>query len=216
MKQNNEPYVIIITGGIGTGKSTAVNIIKEIGYTVLDSDKIVHEGYNVGRKMYEEVLNFFGIDIISQDGKIDRQKLGKIVFSDEEKLKKLNDIVHKFVVEELMYGIKVCGDKVIFLDIPLVLEEKENLMNFGLSYDEIWLVYVNSNLQKERLKNRALSENKNPDDVIKIMDKQIQIEMKKAMVDEVIFNEGTIEELESQIEKLLIKKVSKLGRLNYE
>lgn len=209
MKQNNKPYVIIITGSIGTGKSTAVNIIRKLGYEVLDSDIIVHEGYNVGRKMYNEVLNFFGTGIIGTEGKINRQKLGKIVFSDEEKLKKLNDIVHKFVIEELMYGVENCDDKIIFLDIPLVLEEKENLDKFGLRYDEIWLVYVNLNLQIERLKNRALSENKEPDEVLKIIEKQIPIDMKKTMVDEVLVNEGTIEELQRQIEKLLVKMVNK-------
>jgi len=213
MKQNNEPYVIIITGSIGTGKSTAVDIIKKLGYEVLDSDKIVHDGYNVGRKMYDEVLNFFGTGIIDCDGKINRQKLGRIVFSDKEKLMKLNDIVHKFVIEELINGVKSCDENVIFLDIPLVLEEKENLVKFGLYYDEIWLVYVNLNLQKERLKNRALSENKKPDDVLKIIEKQIPIEMKKSMVDEVLFNEGTIEELKSQIEKLLKKKVNKFRKV---
>ena len=213
MKQNNEPYIIIITGSIGTGKSTAVDIIKKLGYEVLDSDKIVHEGYNVGRKMYDEVLNFFGKGIIDCDGKINRQKLGNIVFGDKEKLIKLNDIVHKFVIEELINGVKSCDENVIFLDIPLVLEEKENLVKFGLYYDEIWLVYVNLNLQKERLKNRALSENKKPDDVLKIIEKQIPIEMKKSMVDEVLFNEGTIEELKSQIEKLLKKKVNKFRKV---
>jgi len=213
MKQNNEPYIIIITGSIGTGKSTAVDIIKKLGYDVLDSDKIVHEGYNVGRKMYDEVLNFFGKGIIDCDGKINRQKLGNIVFSDKEKLIKLNDIVHKFVIEELINGVKSCDGNVIFLDIPLVLEEKKNLVKFGLYYDEIWLVYVNLNLQKERLKNRALSENKKPDDVLKIIEKQIPIEMKKSMVDEVLFNEGTIEELKSQIEKLLKKKVNKFRKV---
>jgi len=206
MKQNNKPYVIIITGGIGTGKSTAVDFIKKMGYEVLDSDKIVHDGYNVGRKMYDEVLKFFGTGIIDSNGIINRQKLGKIVFNDEEKLMKLNDIVHKFVIEELINGVKNCDEKIIFLDIPLILEEKENLVKFGLYYDEIWLVYVNLNLQKERLKNRALSENKEPKDVLKIIEKQIPIEMKKTMVDEVLFNEGTIEELKIQIEKLLKKR----------
>jgi len=86
-------------------------------------------------------------------------------------------------------------------------------VKFGLYYDEIWLVYVNLNLQKERLKNRALSENKKPDDVLKIIEKQIPIEMKKSMVDEVLFNEGTIEELKSQIEKLLKKKVNKFRKV---
>nr|WP_312577247.1 dephospho-CoA kinase [Sedimentibacter sp.] len=206
MKQNNRPHVIIITGSIGTGKSAAVNIVSSLGYKVLDSDKIVHDGYKTGRRMHYEVINYFGDEITDPDGLINRQKLGEIVFSDEACLKKLNEIVHRFVVEELMLGIRNCNEKVIFFDIPLVLEEKENLVKYGLIYDEIWLIYVNSHMQKERLRNRAISENKNPDDVLKIIDKQISIEIKRTMVDEVIVNEGTIEELQQKIEGLLNKR----------
>ncbi|MBP1926122.1 dephospho-CoA kinase [Sedimentibacter acidaminivorans] len=205
MKQNNRPRVIIITGSIGTGKSTAVNIIMEMGYKVLDSDKIVHDGYKLGRKMHYEVVDYFGDEIINCNGEINRKKLGKIVFSNKSSLEKLNEIVHRFVVKELILGIKKCNEKIIFLDIPLLLEEKDNLEKYGLIYDEIWLVYVNSDIQKERLRKRAISENKNPEDVLNIIDKQISIEIKKTMVDEVIFNEGTIEELRKQIEELLSK-----------
>ena len=190
MMQNKKPRIIIITGSIGTGKSTAVNILKQKGFQVLDSDKIVHEGYNVGNKMYNEVLDYFGKDIINTDRTINRQKLGQIVFNNKNSLKKLNEIVHSSVFDELVDGIKNCKDKVIFLDIPLALEEKENIMKFNLNYDEIWLVYVNSDIQKERLKQRAISENKNPDDVLSIMHRQISIEKKRQMVDEVIMNEG--------------------------
>ena len=92
MKQNR-PKVIVITGSIGTGKSTAVDIIKEFGFTVLDSDKIVHEGYNMGSPLYEKIIETFGKEILT-GGQIDRRKLGKIVFTDENKLSRLNKIVH--------------------------------------------------------------------------------------------------------------------------
>lgn len=205
MMQNNRPRVIIITGSIGTGKSTAVNVIIEMGFKVLDSDQIVHDGYKVGKKMHDEVVKYFGAEILGCGGEINRKKLGEIVFSNEANLEKLNKIVHRFVVKELVSGIENSNEKIIFLDIPLLLEEKDKLEEYGLIYDEIWLVYVNSDLQKDRLRKRAISENKNPEDVLKIIDKQISIELKKTMVDEVIFNEGTIQELRKQIETLLTK-----------
>lgn len=205
MKQNNRPRVIIITGSIGTGKSTAVNVIIEMGFKVLDSDQIVHDGYKVGKKMHDEVVKYFGDEILARDGEINRKKLGEIVFSNKSSLEKLNEIVHRFVVKELVFGIENSNEKIIFLDIPLLLEEKDKLEEYGLIYDEIWLVYVNSDIQKDRLRKRAISENKNPEDVLKIIDKQMSIEMKKNMVDEVIFNEGTIQELRKQIEALLMK-----------
>lgn len=205
MKQN-KPKVIVITGGIGTGKSTAVDIIKELGFMVLDSDKIVHEGYNIGKDLYFKVLNSFGNDILGKDGEIDRQKLGKIVFNDQVKLNLLNEIVHSYVYEKLSEGIENSMDSVLFLDIPLILETKNNRDDI---YDEIWLIYVSKEIQRQRLRERALKENKIPEDVLKIIEKQIPIDEKVSMADEVINNEGTVEELKRNIKNLL--KIKGIG-----
>ena len=199
MKQNR-PKVIVITGGIGTGKTTAVNIIKELGFTVLDSDKIVHEGYNIGSELYYKIINCFGGEILKENRAIDRQKLGKIVFNDEERLKELNEIVHGYVYDKLREGIEKSLNSVVFLDIPLILETKDM---HKPAYDEIWLIYVSEETQRKRLTDRALSENKNPEDVLKIIDKQIPIEEKALMADEVINNEGSRDELKEKIKNLL-------------
>ena len=198
MKQNR-PKVIVITGSIGTGKSTAVDIIKELGFTVLDSDKIVHEGYNIGSELYYKIIAHFGEKILKGD-KIDRHKFGNIVFNNEEKLHALNKLVHGYVYNKLKEGIEKSIEKVIFLDIPLILETKDIHEPI---YDEIWLIYVSEETQRKRLTERAISENKNPEDVLKIIDKQISIEEKVFMVDEVINNESTIEELKENIIALL-------------
>lgn len=202
MKQNKK-QVIVITGSIGTGKSTAVDIIKKMGFQVLDSDKIVHEGYNIGNELYNKVVEHFGKEILNEDGTINRQKLGQVVFNDEEKLKIINELVHVSVIEELMKGVETCKDEVIFLDIPLILERIEEEKSYGLKFDEIWLIYVKEQTQRERLRQRAIKENKSPEDVLKIINKQIPIEEKVSMVDEVIDNEGTVEELEEKIQELL-------------
>ena len=199
MKQNR-PRVVVITGGIGTGKSTAVNIIKDMGFTVLDSDKIVHEGYNIGSELYHKIIDNFGEKILKENRAIDRQELGKIVFSNDERLNKLNEIVHEYVYDKLNDGIKESSDSVIFLDIPLILETKD--MHEPV-YDEIWLIYVSEETQRKRLTDRAISENKNPEEVLKIIDKQIPIEEKVFMADEVINNEGSRNALEEKIKNLL-------------
>jgi len=161
--------VIVITGSIGTGKSTAVNILKNLGYKVLDSDKIVHEGYNKDSELYKKVVERFGNEVLNEDKDIDRQSLGKIVFNDENSLKDLNKLAHVYVIAELMKGVNECSDRVIFLDIPLILENINEEKEYGLKYDEIWLVYVNAKTQKERLIERAIKENKKPEDVLKII-----------------------------------------------
>ena len=96
----NRPRVIVITGSIGTGKSTAVEIIRDLGFTVLDSDKIVHEGYNAGSELYYKIIGHFGKRVLKEE-KIDRRKLGRIVFNNEEKLNELNNIVHGYVYDKL-------------------------------------------------------------------------------------------------------------------
>ena len=199
MKQNR-PKVIVITGGIGSGKSTAIDIIKEHGFTVLDSDKIVHEGYNIGSDLYLKIINHFSEEILNRDRTIDRQKLGKIVFNHEKKLNELNEIVHKYVYDKLEEDSVKLAEPVVFHDIPLFLETKDK---YDPIYDEIWLVYVSEEIQRKRLKARAIIENKNPEDVLKIIDKQIPIEEKVFMVDEVINNEGNRNELREKIKKLL-------------
>lgn len=205
MMQNNR-LVVVITGGIGTGKTAVSDILRKKGYKVLDSDKIVHDGYKPGNKMYLAVKDAFGTDILDENGFIDRRKLGAIVFNDEKKLRKLNDIVHGAVVDVLAEGIKGCGEEVIFLDIPLFFEEREKLKHRDIRYDQVWLAYVNPHIQKERLTKRALIENKNPDEVLKIIEKQIPIEEKRRMADEIIVNEGTLKDLQKEIEMLLEKK----------
>ncbi len=216
MKQNNHENpdkqgsgifktkkVIVITGSIGTGKSSAVEILKKLGFKVLDSDKIVHEGYNKGTELYGKVVDFFGEEILNEDGTINRSILGSIVFNDTEKLEFLNDIVHDYVREELMKGVESSREDVIFLDIPLILETIAKNDSYSLKYDEIWLVYVSEEIQRKRLEKRALKEGKNPEDVLKIINKQIPIKRKIFMADEIIDNEGTLKELEENICKLL-------------
>lgn len=199
----NKKKIIVITGGIGTGKSAVTNILREMGFEVLDSDEIVHEGYRIGEEMYNNVYKFFGKDIIDSDGTLNRQKLGQIVFNDPEKLKELNKIIHGSVYKRLIDDINKSKKNVIFLDIPLALESNNKLT---LNYDEIWLVYVNSEIQKERLIQRAIKENKNPSDVLKIISNQTPIEEKRNMVDEIIDNEGTLLELKFRVKELLQRK----------
>ncbi len=203
MNQNNRVYVIVITGGIASGKTEASRYLRELGYTVLDSDQIVHNGYKKDTELYKSLVSIFSQDILDESQNIDRQRLGKIVLSDDEKLSKLNRIVHKYVIDELISGVDNCTDRLVFLDIPLIFEQKDALDGMNLRYDEIWLVYVSEETQKKRLRQRAIAENKNVEQTLSIMKKQMPIEEKRRLADRVINNEGTIEDLRKEISEIL-------------
>ncbi len=200
---NAKPYVIVITGGIATGKSEALRYIRELGYIVLDSDKIVHDGYKKDTELYRALIEIFSQNILDENNNIDRQKLGKIVLADNEKLKLLNNLVHKYVIDILIDGINKCNDDIVFLDIPLFFEAKSSLDNEGLRYNEVWLVYVSEEIQKNRLRQRAIAENKDVELALSIIEKQMPIEEKKLLADKIINNESSVDNLRKEINTLL-------------
>lgn len=192
----NKPYIIALTGGIATGKSTVSKFIKEFGYEVLDSDKIVHDSYSKDSKVYHQIISTFGEQILNKFKEIDRKKLGDIVFNNSNKLKKLNSIVHEHVINELIKGIEKSSDKLIFLDIPLLIEEIDNLKDMGLKFNEIWLIYADPQLQLKRLLKR---DNRGKQESTKIIKAQMAIDSKVKFADKVIMNNGTMEQLKEKI-----------------
>lgn len=99
-------FVIGITGGIAAGKSLVSNILGELGAQIIDADKIGHEVIAPGEPAHEDIIEYFGKEILNRDGSINRNKLGKIVFNDLGKLKKLNKITHGRIVERIADKLK--------------------------------------------------------------------------------------------------------------
>lgn len=115
--------IIGITGTSGSGKSYVSGILRGLGYKVIDSDRLCHELYETDTACISEIRETFG-GVIT-DGKVDRSKLSKIVFSDGEKLKKLNSIAHKYVLQSLDFTLKELaqkGEKTVFIDAPQLFE----------------------------------------------------------------------------------------------
>ena len=114
MMQNRVYWMM---GGSGSGKSTAAEVMREMGVFVIDADEVSHGVLLKGGSAYGEVLNFFGKSFLKNDGEIDRRALGKEVFSDEGKLLKLNEITHKHIKAEIL---RLCeGKEVVLIDAPL-------------------------------------------------------------------------------------------------
>jgi len=114
--------VLGLTGGSGTGKSTACEYFKNKGFLVVDSDKIAREVCSKGERCLEEIRLAFGDGVIDEEGNLKRKELGNIVFADSEKLKLLNDITHKYIVERNVNIIEENRNKNIVLDAPLLFE----------------------------------------------------------------------------------------------
>ena len=152
----NDCKVIGITGGIASGKSTVTDILIAEDFKVIDADKIANEVVQIGKPAYVEIVKTFGTEILELDLNINRKKLGQLVFNDSTPLKKLNTIVHPRIFEEIVYSIdKYCkNESVIFLDVPLLIEELDNFKSYDVNLDEIWLVYIEREEQLKRLMNR--------------------------------------------------------------
>ena len=201
MKQN-KCIVIGLTGGISTGKSTVTKIIIENGFKVIDADKIAREVVEIGKPAYEDIVRVFGEEILDKNLNIDRKKLGSIIFSNKEYRMKLNAIVHPRVFETMREKLKDYSieNAVVFLDIPLLIEEMDIINGYGINFDEIWVVYTKEKIQIERLMDR---DNISYQDAYKKIKSQMPIEQKTEYANRIIDNNNGLNELAVQVKKLL-------------
>ncbi|EEM15022.1 MULTISPECIES: dephospho-CoA kinase [Bacillus] len=190
--------VIGLTGGIASGKSTVSQMFRELQIPVIDADIIAREVVEQGKEAYKEIVEVFGEDVLQVDGKLDRQKLGSIVFHNEEKRLQLNKIVHPAVRKEMnvqkdMY-IKE-GVQAVVLDIPLLFESKLTAL-----VDRIVVVAVSPSMQLERLmKRNGFTE----EDAKARIDSQMPLAEKATLANKVIYNDGTIAETKAQLQLIL-------------
>ena len=140
--------IIWITGSIACGKSTISNYLKSKGYIVIDADKIGHEALD-DDYVKEKLILAFGNEIL-EDNKINRQKLGELVFGNSSNLNVLNSIIHPEIRKKILEKIDKNNDKeLIFIDVALLFEAK-----FDDLVDKIIVVYVDKNTQLTRLMKR--------------------------------------------------------------
>jgi dephospho-CoA kinase len=192
--------IIGLTGGIASGKSTVSNMLKELSIPVIDADQIAREVVQKDKPAYEEIVRTFGKGILASDLQIDRAKLGAIVFQQEEKRKLLNQIVHPAVRKEMLAQKEELlqkGHPTIVLDIPLLFESKLTSL-----VDKILLVFVEEDIQLERLMKRNHFTKEEAEARIR---SQIPLIQKVSLADEVINNNGSLDETKGQLLAILSK-----------
>lgn len=200
----NKAKVIGLTGGIATGKSTVSNILKDKGYIVIDADQIAREVVQIGEESYYNIIDSFGKEYLNEDKTINRKKLGKMVFSDNEKLKLLNELTHPQIFKRIRSEIEksIYIKKEIFVDIPLLYEELDEINSYNIYFDEIWFVYLDREEQKNRLMKR---DNVSEEEALIKINAQMSMEEKLKLSKVVIDNSLDVESLTKKIENLLEK-----------
>ncbi|NXW51623.1 DCAKD protein, partial [Nyctiprogne leucopyga] len=146
-------FLVGLTGGIASGKSTVVAVLRELGCAVIDADVIAREVVQPHFKAYQQIVRYFGTEILLENGEINREALGNMIFSNPEKRQLLNSITHPEIQKEMLKQILkyfVLGYRYVILDIPLLFETKR-LCRF-MKYTV--LVYCDPPTQLSRLMQR--------------------------------------------------------------
>ncbi|HAV10819.1 MAG TPA: dephospho-CoA kinase [Dehalococcoidia bacterium] len=185
--------VIGLTGNLGTGKSTVARMLVDLGAAHIEADSIGHELLS-RESVHAEILSTFGTGITGIDGQIDRQKLGKLVFSDSSVREKLNAIMHPAIREEAQRRIddyRAQGKKAVILEAALFFEAEWEPM-----VDQIWVAYAPREKAVKRVKaNRGMTE----DDALSRLQAQMPMKEKMARADAVIDTDCSLKDLKRRV-----------------
>lgn len=191
-------YLVGLTGGIASGKSTVSEMFRAQRIPVIDGDEIAHQLMLPKKKNWLAIVDNFGPEILNSDQTINRKKLGQIVFNDSEKLNLLNQIVQPNIKEAILQKmIDLKDQKIVVLDLPLLIEQ-----GYVEMVDLLVVVFVSPEIQLTRL---MMRNNLNEADAIKKIESQMPLTDKLKQADVVIDNSDTIEKTTKQFEQLLAK-----------
>jgi dephospho-coA kinase len=193
--------VIGLTGGIGTGKSTVSQILKDRGFSVIDLDVISHEVIEFS-SVVEKIVQNFGREVLDEDEAgnctISREKLGKIIFANKEKRLALNSIMHPEILKVMHKKILECKsekNKIIFVEVQLLFE-----VQWEKEFDYILLVAAKRDMQVRRVLER---DKRSEEEALNIINSQMSLDEKREKSDFVIENDGNMDDLNKKVDKFL-------------
>lgn len=190
--------VIGLTGGFLSGKSTVIQMLKEMGAVVIDADKVGHEAYLPGTPIWREVVAAFGRGILGEDGGIDRRKLGGIVFNDPQALKRLNEIMHPRMrqrMAEMLAELRRDGARVVVLEAAVLLEA-----GWDSLVDQVWVTVVPEETALKRLQGRG--DKLTLEQARARIRSQISNEQRAARAHQVINTDCSLGEVRARVEEL--------------
>jgi dephospho-CoA kinase len=194
--------VIGLTGGIATGKSSIARFFRDKGAMVIDADQLSREAVEPGSRGLAEVVAVFGKGVLAPDGRLDRKRLGALVFSDSHKRCQLEGILHpeiKRLAEERIACAAETGHKVVLYMAPLLIEAGATDR-----VDEVWVVTVRPEVQLERL---MLRDGVSRDEAQRIIDSQMPLAEKEKQGRVVIDNSGTPEETSKRLAEIWAREI---------
>lgn len=192
--------IVGLTGGISSGKSTVSSYLKQLKIPVIDADEVARKVVEPNSQGAIEIRKAFGSDVFEEDGSLNRQKLGALIFSNTENRKKLDELLQpliKIMILDEIEEQRQKGENMIVLDLPLLFEK-----HYEKLCEEIIVVYVPRELQLERLMRRNQYTKQ---EALSRIDSQLSIEEKRKRATVLLDNQGTIQQLYQQVEQWLVE-----------
>jgi dephospho-CoA kinase len=183
--------IIGLTGGIGSGKSAAAEIFKDIGIDIIDADDLARDSLNTNSKGYELFINEFGEKYLDVNKDINRELLRKDIFNNSVTKIKLENIIHPLVRSGIQAFVNSSKSDYCIIVVPLIFETSSSAL-----YDRILVIDCDVGIQIERTSKR---DNQTTNQIENILDKQATREERISIADEVILNNGSIEHLRESV-----------------
>ena len=194
--------IIGITGGSGCGKTTVSNILSDNGVDIVDCDLVAKKIVEPNEPALNEIKEYFGLEYIKEDGTLNRKKLASLVFSDPEKLLKLNEITHKYVKEYIDLYIKNSKAEIVGLDAAALIES-----GIYKNCDYLICVLADKNIRAERIMKRdRLSQEEATSRINAQKNDTFYIEKS----DYVVYNNGNIDDVKNKVTEILDEIRSKI------
>ena len=198
LRGNDRRILLGVTGGIASGKSTVARMLEELGAPIIDFDLLSRTVVEPGKPAWQDIVSFFGEQVLLPDQTLDRKKLSEIVFRDMEKRKKLEGFTHPRIYQEFVRMVKEysAGDPkaIIQVGIPLLIEA-----NLQSLFHKLLLVYVPQETQIRRLMERDQISREMAQSILAA---QLPIDEKRAYADYLIDNSGPLEETKKQVQEV--------------
>ena len=189
--------IIGITGGIASGKSTVTNFLRKQGFQVVDADAVVHQLQKPDGRLFEALVQHFGQKIILENEELNRPLLARLIFSNPKE-REWSRLTQGEIIREELSTLRdqlAQTEVIFFMDIPLLFEQ-----DYSAWFDETWLVYVDRNIQVERLMKR---DQLSKDEAESRLAAQWPLEEKKDLASYILDNNGNQDQLLTQVRNLL-------------